>query len=119
MKVTKTVDVNRCSKCPYYYKSQDMNATLHGCELIDIVAKSLHLTYNSIFDNDSWEDGIYDKCPYKEKPLYRKEILIKDWDYDDWTSGQIILDWTPEEEWDGQIPKYRFTYKIFERFFRV
>ena len=66
MIVTKTVDVKHCSQCPYYYAEQDMNARLYGCEFIDTIKKSPYRTYDSVFDNDSWERGIYDKCPYRE-----------------------------------------------------
>lgn len=48
--------------------------------------------------------------------MYQKEIRIKDWDFDDYGEGRIILDWIPVELWDGVIPAYRFFYKIEERF---
>lgn len=54
-----------------------------------------------------------------ETKLYKKQIMIKDWDYDDHSQGKIILDWTDEEKWDGKIPTFRYEYAIFERFVEV
>ncbi len=52
--------------------------------------------------------------------LYRKEIMVKDWDYDDFTSGKVILDWTREEDFKGiENLHYRYEYKIFERYIEV
>lgn len=52
--------------------------------------------------------------------LYRKEIMVKDWDFDDFTSGRVILDWTREEDFKGiENLQYRFRYEIFERYIEV
>lgn len=52
--------------------------------------------------------------------LYRKEIMVKDWGYDDFSSGKVILDWTREEDFKGiESLHYRFTYKIFERYIEI
>ena len=49
--------------------------------------------------------------------LYRREIMIKDRDWDGpWRTS---LDWIPEDEWNGEIPDYRYEYEIVERFVKV
>lgn len=52
--------------------------------------------------------------------LYRKEIMVKDWGYDDYSSGRVILDWTREEDFKGiKSLHYRYEYKILERYIEV
>lgn len=52
--------------------------------------------------------------------LYRKEIMVKDWDYDDFSCGRVILDWTREEDFKGiESLHYRFSYAIYERYIEV
>ena len=52
--------------------------------------------------------------------LYRKEIMVKDWDYDDYSSGRVILNWTREEDFKGiKSLHYRYSYTIFERYIEV
>jgi hypothetical protein len=49
--------------------------------------------------------------------LYKREIMIKDRDWDG--PWKTILDWTPEDEWNGEIPNYRYEYEIVERFVKI
>ena len=53
------------------------------------------------------------------KTLYYKQIQIRSYSYDDFTSGKIILDWINEDDWDGTIPHYEYDYRIFERFIKI
>jgi len=49
--------------------------------------------------------------------LYRREIMIRDRGWDG--PWETILDWTPEDEWNGEIPNYRYEYEIVERFVKM
>ena len=52
--------------------------------------------------------------------MYRKEIMVKDWDYDDYSNGRVVLDWTREEDYKGESSfQYRFRYKEYERYIEI
>lgn len=52
--------------------------------------------------------------------LYRKEVMVKDWDYDDFSSGRVILDWTREENFKGiESLNYRYRYAVYARYIEV
>ena len=52
--------------------------------------------------------------------MYRKEIMVKDWDYEDYSNGRVVLDWTREEDYKGESSfQYRFRYKEYERYIEI
>ena len=60
-----------------------------------------------------------DKGDTKMK-MYRKEIMVKDWDYDDYSNGRVVLNWTREEDYKGEGSfQYRFRYKEYERYIEI
>ena len=57
-------------------------------------------------------------CSSTARTLYYKQISIRSFGYDDFSSGKIILDWIDEDDWDGVIPHYEHEYRIYERFIK-
>lgn len=53
------------------------------------------------------------------KTLYYKQICIRSFGYNDFSKGNVILDWTNEDDWDGQIPTYEYEYRIYERYIKI
>ncbi len=46
--------------------------------------------------------------------------MVKDWDYNDYSSGRIVLDWTREENYKGKDSfQYRYEYKEYERYIEI
>lgn len=48
--------------------------------------------------------------------LYRKFVQVRSYGYDDFTAGEIVQDWIPEEELDMSKITYEYEYRIREKF---